>query len=163
LPPTPHRVRLLLSERGVIALTATPLSPAPESLRLCVSNVVINSRDAFLYHKTTARTPYQQALREAQAQGCFEAVLTNERGEVTEGSFTTIFVERDGVLLTPPLSAGLLPGILRAELLKSGRAREATLYPADLRSADRLYIGNSLRGLMAVSELASRNNPYPQP
>ncbi len=163
LPPSPHRVRLLLSERGVIALTASPLSPAPAALRLCVSKVVVNTRDAFLYHKTTARLPYQQALREARALQCFEAVLTNERGELTEGSFTNIFVERDGVLLTPPLSAGLLPGILRAELLKSGRAREATLYPADLRSATRLYIGNSLRGLMAVSELAPRNNPYPQP
>ena len=163
LPSTPHRVRLLLSERGMIALTATPLSPAPASLRLCISSVVVNSRNPLLYHKTTARTPYQKALQEARVQGCFEAILTNERGEVTEGSFTTVFIERGGVLLTPPSDAGLLPGILREELLRSGRAREVTLYPADLWSAERLYIGNSLRGLMAVSELTPRSNRHPQP
>lgn len=163
LPSTPHRVRLLVSARGMTALTASPLPAILDPVRVFLSRVVVNSRDPLLYHKTTARSPYQKALQEARAQGCFEAILTNERGEVTEGSFSNIFVERNGDLLTPPLSAGLLPGILREELLRSGRAREATLHPADLWSAERLYIGNSLRGLMAVSELAPRSNPRPQP
>ena len=67
-------------------------------------------------------------------------------GLVTEGAITNIFVERDGVLLTPPLSLGLLPGILRASLLREGRAREAELTLDDLGNG--FLLGNSLRGLM---------------
>lgn len=77
-----------------------------------------------------------------------EVVFLNTRGEICEGSITSIFLERDGVLLTPPLASGLLPGTLRAELLATGRAREAVLTLADLESADVIWLGNSVRGLM---------------
>ena len=69
-----------------------------------------------------------------------------EDGLVTEGSYTSVFVERDGMLLTPPTELGLLPGILRGELLAEGRAREAELTLADL--ANGFFIGNALRGLI---------------
>jgi para-aminobenzoate synthetase/4-amino-4-deoxychorismate lyase len=73
-------------------------------------------------------------------------VFCNERGELCEGGRSNIFVERDGVLLTPPLSCGLLPGVLRAELIAQGRAREAVLRPGDLKGE--VWFGNSLRGLI---------------
>ena len=78
--------------------------------------------------------------------GAAEVVFVDEPGFVTEGSWSNIFVERDGVLLTPPLSLGLLPGVLRAELIEKGRAAESHLRLADL--AEGFYIGNSLRGLV---------------
>jgi para-aminobenzoate synthetase / 4-amino-4-deoxychorismate lyase len=96
----------------------------------------------------TRRRPgqiYDEALSELPA-GSFDAIFLNERGEIAEGARSNVFVERDGVLLTPPLRSGALPGVLRASLLASGRAREAVLYPADL--ADGLWLGNALRGLM---------------
>ena len=77
----------------------------------------------------------------------------NERGELAEGSRTTIFIERDGRLLTPPLAAGLLPGTLRAELLATGRALEAVLTRTDLDEADAVYLGNSVRGLLRAEPL----------
>ena len=73
-------------------------------------------------------------------------LFCNERGELTEGARSNIFVRRDGILLTPPLAAGVLPGILRAELIAHGEAREAMLTPDDLKGE--VLLGNSLRGLM---------------
>jgi para-aminobenzoate synthetase/4-amino-4-deoxychorismate lyase len=67
-------------------------------------------------------------------------------GFLTEGSFTSLFVERGGRLLTPPLARGLLPGILRERLIAEGRAAEADLTAADL--SDGFYLGNSVRGLI---------------
>ena len=80
------------------------------------------------------------------AIGAAEVVFIDEPGFVTEGSWSNIFVERDGQLLTPPLALGLLPGVLRAELIDKGRAVESHLRLADLESG--FFIGNSLRGLV---------------
>jgi len=58
------------------------------------------------------------------------------------------FAKEQGQLFTSPLSAGLLPGILRAELLKAGQALEKTMTMDDMFAADKIYLGNSLRGLI---------------
>ena len=77
----------------------------------------------------------------------------NERGELCEGSRTTIFLERDGRLSTPALGSGLLPGTLRAELIAEGRAVESNLNLQDLATADAVYLGNSVRGLVRAEPL----------
>jgi para-aminobenzoate synthetase/4-amino-4-deoxychorismate lyase len=82
--------------------------------------------------------------------GHFDALFINERGELTEGARSNLFVEIDGALLTPPLTSGVLPGVLRRSLLDSGQAREAVLYPADLHRAGAIWVGNSLRGMISV-------------
>jgi para-aminobenzoate synthetase/4-amino-4-deoxychorismate lyase len=99
--------------------------------------------DFRLAHKTSLRGPYDAARRDS---GAAEVVFVDGPGFVTEGSWSNIFVERDGQLLTPPLSLGLLPGVLRAELIDKGRAVESHLRLADL--AGGFFIGNSLRGLV---------------
>ena len=103
----------------------------------------VNPGDFRLRHKTTDRAFYDQARLSA---GCFEVVFVDPDGFLTEGSFTNVFVEQGGCLLTPPLSRRLLPGVLRAELIDSGRAIEADLTAEDL--AGGFFIGNALRGLM---------------
>ena len=87
--------------------------------------------------------------------GGFDALFLNERDEVCEGARSNVFVRLDGVLYTPPLACGLLPGILRRRLLESGEARERVLTLADLARAEALYMGNALRGLVPVT-LASQ-------
>ena len=96
-----------------------------------------------LAHKTGDRGFYDAARR---AGGGFDCLFVREDGLLTEGSFTNLFVARAGRLLTPPARLGLLPGVLRAELLDSGQAEEAELTANDLGSG--FFIGNSLRGLM---------------
>jgi para-aminobenzoate synthetase/4-amino-4-deoxychorismate lyase len=80
--------------------------------------------------------------------GAEEVVYLNERGELAEGSRTTIFLERNGRLETPTLGSGLLPGTLRADLIAQGQALEAVLTLEDLKLADAIYLGNSVRGLV---------------
>ncbi|MTD94491.1 aminodeoxychorismate synthase component I [Hyphomicrobium sp. xq] len=150
------RVRLLLAEGGEVSVTSTPLPAAdPDAtMRYAVSSSRVDSNDLFLFHKTTRRELYDRERPEYAARlGSDEVVYLNERGELTEGSFTNIFIERDGTLLTPPLSAGLLPGTLRAELIAEGRARESILTLDDLAAADAVYLGNSVRGLVVATRV----------
>jgi para-aminobenzoate synthetase/4-amino-4-deoxychorismate lyase len=147
--PAPQRARLVLHEHGEIEATSTPLAPM-EKLRFVIAELRMDSSNPLLFHKTTQRAiydlPREQAAREYDAD---EVVFLNERGELTEGSFTNIFVERDGRLLTPALSSGLLPGTLRAELIAEGKATEAVLTPGDL-AGGRVFLGNSVRGLVSA-------------
>lgn len=102
-------------------------------------------RDDFrLAHKCSDRAFYDDARNKAAPAD--EVLFTDADGYLTEGSFTALFVEREAQLLTPPLSRGLLPSILRRELIATGRAIEADLRPCDLK--DGFFVGNSLRGLI---------------
>jgi len=140
------RVRLLLDEDGGTDLSATPLEASAERpFVYSISARRIDRDTPFTYHKTTRRGFLDT---ERRASGCDEVVFLNDAGEVTEGSYTNVFVERRGVLLTPPLECGLLAGTLRRDLLDAGRAMEAVLTPADLETADAVYLGNSVRGLV---------------
>ena len=144
-----YRVRLLLRCDGAVSVTATPMPhPRPRvPWPVVIAPERVNSADSLLRHKTTRRALFDAALEHARERGAREALLLNERGEITEGAFTNVFLLRDGRLLTPPLSCGLLPGTLRAALLRKGWAAEAVLTPDDLRQG-RLFVGNSVRGLV---------------
>ncbi|MGE0855290.1 MAG: aminodeoxychorismate synthase component I [Hyphomicrobiaceae bacterium] len=149
------RVRLLLGESGALAVTAVPQPANPAAaIRYVVSPTRLDPGDAFLYHKTTRRELYDREWQHYHdTTGADEVIYLNAAGDLAEGSRTTIFVEHNGVLLTPPLEAGLLPGTLRAELLADGRAKEARLTLADLKGADAIYLGNSVRGLQRAVPL----------
>jgi para-aminobenzoate synthetase/4-amino-4-deoxychorismate lyase len=151
------RVRLLLPESGKPSVTTSPLAAAdPDAvMQLVVSPTRVNSSDIFLFHKTTRRELYDSEWQNySQSAGADEVVYLNERDEVTEGSRTTVFVERDGMLHTPPLACGLLPGTLRAELIAEGRAIETILKLEDFETADAIYLGNSVRGLVRARQIA---------
>jgi para-aminobenzoate synthetase/4-amino-4-deoxychorismate lyase len=138
------RVRLLLARSGAIAIEVGP-APAPRAgpLRVALVPLPVPERDLRLAHKTSDRRFYDAARI---AAGTDEILFVREDGRLTEGSFTSVFVERDGRLLTPPATLGLLPGVLRGELIEEGRAVEADLTVADLAAG--FLLGNALRGLM---------------
>ncbi|QEX16822.1 aminodeoxychorismate synthase, component I [Hypericibacter terrae] len=153
------RVRLLLDREGAIriAATAIPVPSAAGLMRYAISDRATDSRDPFLFHKTTRRALYDGELeRLSRETGCDEVLFLNERGELTEGSRTNLFLERGGRLLTPPLSSGLLDGTLRRELLATGRAQEAVLTLEDLARAEHVFLGNSVRGLLLAERLAAQ-------
>jgi para-aminobenzoate synthetase/4-amino-4-deoxychorismate lyase len=145
------RVRLTLAKDGAIDVRSFALGEEPAGPRHAVlATESIDAGHPLRRHKTTDRALYDAALKVLEGDPqLFDVVFLNERGEVAEGARSNVFVERGGVLLTPPLVSGALPGVLRAELLANGRAREAVLYPADL--ADGFWLGNALRGLVQVS------------
>lgn len=147
-PAQDQRVRLCLHEAGTMEIEAGAMPRRSEPLQFLVSRAAVRSDDPLAHHKTRWREAHEQACAWARSRGADEAILLNQCGEISEGTRTNVFLERQGKLLTPPLSSGGLPGCLRAELLESGRCREAVLTPDDLYGADRVFLGNSLRGLV---------------
>lgn len=149
---TKFRVRLELSPSGEFSITHQALAPLSDgNQKMIVSTDRVSSADELLRHKTTARTRYDSALQDAISRGYFDALFLNERGEVAEGARTNIFVDTGtGPMLTPPLTAGALDGVLRRELLEAGKAIEQTLSLTDLQKAKTLYAGNALRGLVRI-------------
>jgi 4-amino-4-deoxychorismate lyase len=148
----PLRVRLVMTYRGKMEVTAVPFEPMPEATvwKLKVAKTKLQSEDSLFRHKTTRREPYEAARAEFSKEDADEVILLNERDEVCEGTITNIFAEAaDGMLLTPPLTSGLLPGVLRAELIRERKARGEVLKLDDLRHR-KLFVGNSLRGLIAA-------------
>lgn len=141
------RCRLTLDENGAFAFETTPLLPVTGYWRIEIAPERLESADPWLRHKTTRRATYDR-MRSELPDGIDERVLLNEAGHVCDGTITTVFADLGALLVTPPLSAGVLPGVLRAEMLESGQAVEDTLLPRDLADARELYVGNSLRGLI---------------
>jgi branched-subunit amino acid aminotransferase/4-amino-4-deoxychorismate lyase len=151
----PLRVRLTLSPTGEIAITTAPFSPLPQDTvwRVAIASARLESTNKLLRHKTTRRDIYEAARREYPATNADEVLLLNEKGEPCEGTITSIFVDDgSGILKTPPISCGLLAGVLRTELICARRARIQRLTLDDLQTG-RLYMGNSLRGLIRAELL----------
>jgi para-aminobenzoate synthetase/4-amino-4-deoxychorismate lyase len=142
------RVRLTLNEAGAHDATAHDLPFNPPHWTYAISPERTDSRDLFLRHKTNWRELYES---EVKRLGTDEVIFMNERGEITEGARSNIFVVRDRIALTPPLMSGLLDGRFRAEMLARGRAHEAVLTPDDLKGE--VYFGNSLRGLIQAKPI----------
>ncbi|CAN7350654.1 aminotransferase class IV family protein [Mesorhizobium sp. LjRoot246] len=145
------RTRLVLSHDGEVTASAQPYEPpaADKVWTLRLARTRLDSHDMLLRHKTSRRQHYTHARAEYLITQADEVILANERGEICEGTITNVFADfGDGVLATPRLDCGLLPGVLRAELLDEGRAREAIYSLDDLISARALFVGNSLRGLI---------------
>jgi len=147
----PLRMRLTLAADGVLEATAAPFTPLPAGARwrIAVADTRLDSTDPLLAHKTTRRAVYESARAEYAPADADEVLLFNERGELCEGTITSVFLDMDsGPLLTPAMGCGLLPGVLRAELLEQGKAVEAVIDLAMLRAARAILVGNSLRGLI---------------
>jgi para-aminobenzoate synthetase/4-amino-4-deoxychorismate lyase len=151
-PDRRYRIRLLLEKSGVVSVEYSPLVGfhGQGSKYIAVSRGKIDPDNTFLYHKTTNRRFYDDQHRNFSHRGYFDVLFLNTRNEITEGAISNIIIEQEGQLYTPPVSCGLLPGIYRAYLLKKGRVKEKVLFFDDVVCADRLFLCNSVRGLVEV-------------
>lgn len=150
-----YLVRLLLAIGGQFTLTSTLIDcPDPDKvITFYISKIRVDSNDNLLAHKTTRRQLFdEQWAKFNKKLGTQEVLFLNERGELTEGSRSNLFIEREGKLLTPPLSCGLLPGTLREELIEGGQVVEAVLKQEDLQGAE-IFFGNSVRGLQPARQV----------
>ena len=141
LPAQPLRLRVTLDGAGLLALERALLPPAKTEWRVGLASDRLTSTDPWLQHKTTRRGVYD-AARASLAEGLDEVIFLNERGEVCEGTITTVFFDKGQGMRTPPLTCGVLPGVLRAEMAVG----EEVLLAEDLPKT-RLWLGNALRGL----------------
>ena len=157
---TPHRMRLALSKDGTLQITTAVLTPLTDStvgvlLGLNHNFPTMDANDPLLRHKTTRRAAYDRGWREAEAKGAFDTLFFNERGELTEGGRSNVFVKLAGRWWTPPLESGVLPGIMRGVLLEDLglRAAERMLTRVDVQNAEALLVCNALRGAVKARVL----------
>ena len=148
---TALRVRLALNPKGQIAISSEPYAalPADTIWRLKIAKTRLDSRDHLLRHKTSRRDIYSRARAEFTRDEADEVLLLNEKDEVCEGSVTNLFLEvPHGGWLTPALQCGLLPGVLRQEMLKNKDAVSVRLSVWEVATTPLFWVGNSLRGLI---------------
>lgn len=148
--PTRFKVKLTLSMQGSFSVSHEPIEvqPSATTLRLCIAAHRVDSRNPLLHHKTTERELYDRYHTLARQSGFDEVLFMNERGELTEGAITTLFIRKGLQFLTPPLHSGLLNGIFRSNFLVTRPfAAEKIITLPDLQTVSTLFIANSVRGL----------------
>ncbi|MEZ7812978.1 MAG: 4-amino-4-deoxychorismate lyase [Paracoccaceae bacterium] len=147
-PQKPARLRLTCLATGELKVSASEMPAAKAKWRCALSPLVLDESDPFLTIKSTHR-PLYEAARQNMPADLDEVILTNTRGEVCDGTITTLFFDHGAGMCTPPLTSGLLPGILRQDLLNQGLCSEAVLLAQDLPHV-LLWLGNALRGLITA-------------
>lgn len=140
----PSVVRLTLARDGALSTDVRDLPPAEERVRVALDDEPVDPSDLWLFHKTTRRAPYERRRERRPDVG--DVVLVNDRGEVTESTIANLAVRLDGVWVTPPIDAGLLPGTYRTVLLREGRLIRRPVTVDELRGARELALVSSVRG-----------------
>jgi len=149
---TPCRLRLSINPTGQVSISTGVLTPFDERPQVLLAETTTHSRDLFLRHKTSLRQQYDAAWKNAEQRGAFDQLFFNENGCLTEGGRSNVLLQIDGRWYTPPLSDGVLPGIMRGELLNDHRYQlsEKSLTRHDLQHAQQIMLCNSLRGVFSV-------------
>ncbi|MDR7047875.1 para-aminobenzoate synthetase/4-amino-4-deoxychorismate lyase [Duganella sp. 3397] len=152
-PVAEFRLRLALAQSGAFTVQHAPLAPLQQPVRLLLAPDTTEAGDLFLRHKTSVRTRYDNAWRDAEAQGAFDTLFFNQRGELTEGGRSSVFVKVNGKWLTPALHCGVLPGVMRGVLLDdpAWQAGEAVITRETLARAEELMVCNALRGALRAT------------
>ncbi len=157
LPPqVAFRLRLALRHDGDFSLHTAALQPLAATVKVLIAALPLKDDSAtdglFLRHKTTLRQEYDAAWQQAEQQGAFDMLFCNRHGYLTEGGRSNVFVRHADAWSTPPLSDGLLPGVMRSVLLADDawHASEKQLTLTDLFSADEVILCNSLRGVLKL-------------
>ena len=147
-----YKVRIFCDGTGVFSWDCEPITGDPPVAKPMVflAKTPVDSSSPFLFHKTTYRPWYADDMEAIRNGRCFDVLHLNDAGRLTEGARSNLFLKINGRLYTPPLDCGLLPGVLRGRLIKRGKCKERMLYPRDLKRAQAVYCGNSVRGLVEV-------------
>lgn len=154
-----YRLRLLLQKNGNIKIKTAILKPEKNKIiKVTFSKKKVNSRNPFIYHKTTNRNMLDEEYSKSNKKGFDEIVFTNEKGQITEGAISNIIIKKNGFFYTPPVSCGLLNGVFRQFLLQRKKIplKEKVLYRKDLLEASHIYFINSVRGMRKVSLLKEK-------
>lgn len=149
---TTWRLRLELHADGVIHWQSAPLKELSGQQKVRLGTSCLDSNNPLSRHKTSVREVYDLAWQNAEKNLCFDTLLFNQRDELVEGGRSNVIVRIAGHHYTPPVSSGLLPGVMRAQLLEDQewQIQQRVITRAELLAADRIYVCNALRGVFAV-------------
>ena len=142
-------LRILLDKDGKIHTELKEIKPS-KTFKIIFSPIVQNSKNEFLYYKTTYRPWYFDSFQKIKNGEVFDEIYFNELGELTEGARSNIVLQIGGKLYTPSVCCGLLNGIYRQKLLASGECEEKILYKSDIERAEKIFCVNSVRGMVEV-------------
>lgn len=142
-------LRILLNRDGEIKTELKKITPA-KTFKIAISPIIQNSKNEFLYYKTTYRPWYYDSFQRIKNGEIYDEIFFNEKGELTEGARSNIVLQLNGNLYTPPVQCGLLNGVFRQELLKNNKCTEKILYKKDLEKAEKIFCVNSVRGMVEV-------------
>ena len=153
-----YKVRLNLNKWGTVNIEFSSITSPPDVVKIIISDQSVNSENKFQYFKTTSRELYDSELTKYKQEGYFEVIFFNEKEELAEGSFTNIFIKKNDVWLTPPLTSGILPGIYRDHFIFTQEGvKEIVITLNDLLNADEVMLVNSVRGEVKVDRLYYAN------
>jgi branched-chain amino acid aminotransferase len=145
----------------VLVVSPFPLLPPPAPARITVAPWAVVASNPVLGYKLTSYSERIAAYRQARAAGFDETLFLNTEGLLTSAAAANLFLVRDGTLLTPPTTDGLLPGITRQVVLDAAAAagipvavRSLTL--ADLLTAEEIFLTNSRAGLWPVAAVQEK-------
>jgi len=149
-----YRIRISLNKWGKVKVEVTDIPSVPEEVKIIISDEIISTENRFQYFKTTNRELYNTEYKEYSEKGFFDVIFINEKNQVAEGAITNIFISKTGLLYTPPVGSGILPGVFRKHWLQTNiNIKEEVLYKDDLLIADEIILTNSLRGIIKVDKL----------
>jgi branched-subunit amino acid aminotransferase/4-amino-4-deoxychorismate lyase len=150
------KLRLTLGEGCLIS--AEPLPKERGEIHVVTSNCPINEKSPLAQIKCTSYAENMFLLRES---GVDEVIRPNTRGEICEGCISNLFFVKTGIIYTPSLQTGCLPGVMRQEVMRHIEVREVEWAMADLKSCDEIWLSNALRRLRAVTSINGRNLAQP--
>ena len=138
-------------------ITFAKLEDTSTDFKITISEYHTDSNDIFYFHKTTNRDLYERELKRVRENGFYEVIFSNEKDEITEGSITNIYIERDGSLYTPPVECGLLNGTTRQYMMNKLKIKEKIITLKELMTADVIYISNSIIGFQKAFYMQRSN------
>jgi para-aminobenzoate synthetase/4-amino-4-deoxychorismate lyase len=149
-----YKIKLALNKWGKIKVEISDIPLKPDDIKIIISDKIIYSENRFQYFKTTNRDLYNSEHKKYSGKGFFDVIFINEKNQVAEGAITNIFINKNRLIYTPPLSSGILPGVFRKHWLQTNiNIKEEVLYKDDLLIADEIILTNSLRGQIKVDKL----------
>ena len=146
---------MLTKENEVFSLRTNHYTPEKyeKGFYMDISEVKRNETSPLVYHKTMNYGDCILEKRNAAAAGMDERLFLNTKEQISEGTVSNVFFVRKGVICTPEVSCGLLPGILREYLCESEEVKETDIYVQDLKRYQECFVTNSLMGIMPVRQI----------
>ncbi len=146
-------VRITVRLSGKIHIGIRSIPPPVGRVKIKLASTRVNSWDSFLQHKTTRRKLYDRFRKKALDEDVFEYIFKNQDEILTEGTITNIFIKKQGLWMTSPVEAGLLPGVKRQEFIERHLVEEMNLRVDDLLQAEKIVLTNGVRGVISVEEV----------